>query len=70
MARLVPGTGNFPEFRQPESYLAVDKHVGPLLLPVVSDDPVDSTRLPVHVDSDSRPAGRRFTGPIIHFIFS
>jgi len=27
MARLVPGTGNFQKVRQPESYLAVDKHV-------------------------------------------
>jgi hypothetical protein len=35
---------------------------------MVSDDPVDSTRLPLHVDSDSRPGCRRFHGPVIHFI--
>ena len=68
MARLVLGTGNFQRFRQPESCLAVDKHDSPLLRPMVSDDPFDSTRLPLHVDSDSRPSGRRFHGPVIHFI--
>ena len=68
MARLVPGTGNFQKFRHPESYQAVDKHDNPILRPMVSDDPFDSTRLPLHVDSDSRPFGRRFHGPVIHFI--
>ena len=68
MARLVPGTGDFQEFRQPESCLAVDKHDSPLLLSMVSDDPVDSTRLLLHVDTDSRPACRRFPGPDIYFI--
>ena len=68
MARLVPGTGNFQKFRQPESYLAVDKHDNPLLRPMVSDDPVDSIRLLLRVDSDSRLACRRFYGKIVHFI--
>ena len=68
MARLVPVTGNFPEFRQPESYLAVDEHDSPLFLSMVSDDPVDSTRLSVHIDSDSRPTCRRVSGPDIHLI--
>ncbi len=68
MARLVPGNGNSQKFRHPESYLAVDKHDNPLLRPMVSDDPFDSTRLPLHVDSDSRPGCRRFHGPVIHFI--
>ena len=68
MARLVSGIGNFQEFRKPECCLAVDKHDSPLLRLMVSDDPVDSTRLRLHVDSDSRPARRRFHGPLIHFI--
>jgi hypothetical protein len=63
-----PVMATFSKFRQPESYLAVDKHDRPLLWPMVSDDPVDSTRLPLHVDSDSRPGCRRFHGPVIHFI--
>ena len=68
MARLVPGIGNFQEFRKPESYLAVDKYDSPLLLPMVSDDPVGSTRLLLRVDSDFCLACRRFHGPVIHFI--
>jgi len=68
VARLVPGTGNFQKFRQPESYQAVDKHDSSLLRAMVSDDPLDSARLPLHVDSDSRPGCRRFHGPLIHFI--
>ena len=68
MARLVPGACSFQKFRQPQGYLAVDKHDSPILRPMVSDDPVNSTRLPVHVDSDSRPGCRRFHGPVIHFI--
>ena len=44
------------------------KMKSPLLRPMVSDDPFDSTRLPLHVDSDSRPGCRRFHGPVIHFI--
>ena len=68
MARLVPGTGNFQKFRQPESHLAVDKHDSPLLRSMVFDDSVDSTRPLLHVDTYSRPACRRFHGPVIHFI--
>ena len=68
MARLVPGTGNFQIFRQPESHLAVDKHDSSLLRLMVSDDPVDSTQLLLRVDSDSRLACRCFHGPVIHFI--
>ena len=68
MARLVSGACSFQKFRQPQGYLAVDKHDRPLLRPMVSDDPVDSTRLLLHVDSDSRPGCRRFHGPVIHFI--
>ena len=68
MARLVPGTGNFQKFRQPESHLAVNKNDSPLLRPMVSDDPVDSTRIVLYVDADSRPACGRVHGPVIHFI--
>lgn len=68
MARLVPVVGHFQEFRKSECCLAVDKHVSPLLRLMVSDDPVDSTRLLLRVDSDSRLARRRFRGPAIHFI--
>ena len=67
MARMAPNTGNFQKFRQVESHLAIDKHDSPLLRPMVSDDPVDSTRLLLHVDAESRPACGRVHGPVIHF---